>query len=435
MTMVNAMAVGGAPTFEALPRDLGAQSATTFGEALQDAGWEARRLLPSFVTLPATQSLLQGPEEGHLEELAGEIVAVSAAISMVPAISIFLPVQGQQFVTLNDDEANIVSTQQGVVSEGISDDDLPAYPDIEKAVYSLRSGDGRPPYTADAGDFSSQAKPPLLLASDSSAVAATGGASNAMAPGANIRSIILETHHASCVSSAKLDLDLHKVSRDMQSVAETTAISEDRQVTPIGYNADIYDVIASARSAPENFASPCMQVADAIELAIRTQAQSRLEPSSSAMPQQVSGAPVLGMQAAGTASAGEAAKSLRIKLHPAHLGEVDVHLSMRGTSLRVQLRAETPEAKQALKSTFFELRETLSMYGLKLEGLAVDLIPNIPPDAVWPQSAVQSPSNDVDFDRQHRDPRRGNHHGEPSVRSKTSPKLASSAITHAGLFV
>lgn len=67
-------------------------------------------------------------------------------------------------------------------------------------------------------------------------------------------------------------------------------------------------------------------------------------------------------------------KSLRIVLNPADLGTVAVRMTMRGDTLRVHLRFETPEAAQVAAVERNKLSDALENTGLRLDHLVVDTV-------------------------------------------------------------
>jgi hypothetical protein len=70
------------------------------------------------------------------------------------------------------------------------------------------------------------------------------------------------------------------------------------------------------------------------------------------------------------------AARLKIALHPPHLGELKVELTLRHRLLHGTLQAENAEAKDVLAAHLAELRESLEKQGLRIGDLQVEVSPS-----------------------------------------------------------
>jgi hypothetical protein len=66
-------------------------------------------------------------------------------------------------------------------------------------------------------------------------------------------------------------------------------------------------------------------------------------------------------------------QEVRVSLNPAHLGQVDIHLSRHEGQYSLHMIAETPLAKELLESQLGQLKQHLGQQGLLLDQASVDL--------------------------------------------------------------
>ena len=66
-------------------------------------------------------------------------------------------------------------------------------------------------------------------------------------------------------------------------------------------------------------------------------------------------------------------KSIRLALHPADLGQVDVRLTLKDGALHVQLRFDREDAAEVVRSGRAELTDALASSGLAVEGCIIDV--------------------------------------------------------------
>ncbi|MBS0243720.1 MAG: flagellar hook-length control protein FliK [Proteobacteria bacterium] len=91
----------------------------------------------------------------------------------------------------------------------------------------------------------------------------------------------------------------------------------------------------------------------------------------------------------------EIVRSLRVRLHPDSLGQVDVHLSLRGDQLRVRLLVENATTAEAFKSQHADLAHALSGHGLRLAEVVVDRN-NVPWSSEQQAAGGSQPAPDFD---------------------------------------
>lgn len=72
-------------------------------------------------------------------------------------------------------------------------------------------------------------------------------------------------------------------------------------------------------------------------------------------------------------------KSVHFALRPAHLGAVDVRLTVRDDTLRLHLRFEQTDTAETMRAARGELTELLAETGLAIDGLLIDVLrPSLP---------------------------------------------------------
>jgi flagellar hook-length control protein FliK len=69
----------------------------------------------------------------------------------------------------------------------------------------------------------------------------------------------------------------------------------------------------------------------------------------------------------------QGAQEVRVSLNPAHLGQVDIHLTRHEGHYSLHMIAETPLAKELLESQLGQLKQHLGQQGLLLDQASVDL--------------------------------------------------------------
>lgn len=241
----------------------------------------------------------------------------------------------------------------------------------------------------------------------------------------DLHSLSAETHHLPPTNPAKLEASLQKMPGRAAAgsdaaeggAAQLQAAHKDRGSIEASSAASASAQAANAHEPSERESSltPALLVADAIARSVPGLART----SSAAMT--AGPAPSEAVHTSAARQSAETVKRLRVKLHPAELGEVEVCIVMKGTNLNIQLRAETRQAKQSLMSSHFEMLEALSAHGLRVENLLVELAS---PDAVnFPSATVQSQPHYSTTDHQQRESR-PDEGSERSLRSSRSEQAS-----------
>lgn len=242
----------------------------------------------------------------------------------------------------------------------------------------------------------------------------------------DLHSITAETHHLPATNPAKLEASLQKMPGPAAAGSDAAegaaaqlqaAHKDDRgsMEASSAASASAQAVNAHGPSERESSLTPALLVADAIARSGPGVARS----TSAAMT--AGPAPTEAVHTSAPRQPAETIKRLRVKLHPAELGEVEVCIVMKGTNLNIQLRTETRQAKQSLMSSHFEILEALSAHGLRVENLLVDLAS---PDAVnFPSATVQSQPHYGTTDHQQRESR-PDEGSERSLRSSRSEQAS-----------
>ncbi len=270
------------------------------------------------------------------------------------------------------------------------------------------------------------------------------GHSNGRAFGISLSSISIETFHQTRRQPEKLEASLQQIEGPArvrsnaagEAMAQPQPADASEGAQPFALAAVSEVPMGTRERGPQRepathpAASPASIVVDGIVRSFPAPTQSN---AGGAFPAVTAGlAPSDALPMAGLSGAGEAVKRLRVKLHPAQLGEVDVCIVMKGANLNIQLRAETLEAKHALQSSHFEILEALSDQGLRLENLLVELAaPLKVPDAAILSSVPDQPHRHHSApDHQQRGGHRDDSHERPLRGS--SPVRASDGLVLSG---
>lgn len=86
--------------------------------------------------------------------------------------------------------------------------------------------------------------------------------------------------------------------------------------------------------------------------------------------------------------------SLSLKLRPDTLGELKINLRVQNGSVEATFKADNAQARDLLKSTLSQLKETLETNGVRVDRLRVELADTRPQDAAAPRSEHQGNGGD-----------------------------------------